>query len=40
MKNETIHDALAGFERRITLRLYAFGVVIVLAEAALQHFWK
>jgi hypothetical protein len=40
MKDQTMREVLAGYERRMTLRLYACGLVIVLAEAALRHFWK
>ena len=38
MKDRTMSDALAGFERRVTLRLYAFGVAVVVATVLLRHF--
>jgi hypothetical protein len=36
---QTMRSALEAFERRMTLRLYAVGVVVLLAEALLRHFW-
>jgi hypothetical protein len=34
-----MQSALDAFERRMTLRLYAVGVGIVVAVALLRHFW-
>ena len=34
-----MHSALDAFERRMTRRLYAVGVAVVLAEALLRRFW-
>jgi hypothetical protein len=33
-------DALKEFERRMTIRLYAFGAAVVLSTALLRHFWR
>lgn len=34
-----MHSALEAFERRMTRRLYAVGVVYVISVALLRHFW-
>lgn len=36
---QATRSAIKAFERRMTLRLYAVGVVIVVAVALLRHFW-
>lgn len=38
-RNLAMHSALDAFERRMTRRLYAVGVGIVVAVALLRHFW-
>jgi hypothetical protein len=34
-----MHSVIEAFERRLTRRLYAVGVGIVVAVALLRHFW-
>lgn len=34
-----MHSAIEAFERRMTRRLYAVAVAVLLAEALLRHFW-
>jgi len=34
-----MHSAIEAFERRMTRRLYAVGVAVVLAEALVRHVW-
>ncbi|MFM0752597.1 hypothetical protein [Paraburkholderia strydomiana] len=36
---QATRSAIKACERRMTLRLYAVGVVIVVAVALLRHFW-
>jgi hypothetical protein len=37
--NQEMHSVLDAFERRMTRRLYAVGVAIVLAVTLLWRFW-
>lgn len=39
-RNPAMHSAIEAFERRMTLRLYAFGVAVVVGTALLRHFWR
>jgi hypothetical protein len=34
-----MHSALEAFERRMTCKMYAAGVVYVIAVEVLRHFW-
>jgi hypothetical protein len=38
-KKALTRSAIAGFERRVTLRLYAVSISIVVVVALLRHFW-
>ena len=38
-RNQAMQSALDAFERRMTLRLYAVSVGIVIAVALLRHLW-
>ena len=38
-RKQEMHSAIEAFERRITWRLYAVGITIVLAEALLRRLW-
>jgi len=35
-----VRSAIKAFERRISRRIYAVGLVIVVAEALIRHFLK
>jgi hypothetical protein len=35
-----MHSALEAFERRMSRRIYAVGLVILVAEALIRHFLK
>jgi hypothetical protein len=39
-RNQTMHSALEAFERRMSRRIYAVGLVILVAEALIRHFLK
>jgi hypothetical protein len=34
-----MHSAIEAFERRLTRKLYAVAIAVVLAQALLRHFW-
>jgi hypothetical protein len=34
-----MHSAIEAFERRMTRRLYAVGVAVVIAQALMRHYW-
>jgi hypothetical protein len=38
-RNQMMRSEVDAFERRMTRRLYAVAVVVVVAQALLRHFW-